>query len=239
MSKKLCVSVGVLVVAFLFLPSATAAIKACDGPKKPKKEAAILKTSSGLEQALADGAIAIENIQANQDGETTGAILTVGLTNPGLEEIFVDFPCGLVFAPDDSGIQRLMMVQPGRRRDGRSPPYVVCVDARARAPHLAATYNVGSLTENLLLLKLAECVCDEQLEDSDGIDVQAAAWRIQLRGGMQDSEGVLSDFLSSSEESEGLADTIVGDVLERVILKQVMGRYSKKWLKKCDIKVEK
>lgn len=195
---------------------------------------------TALGQALSNGVVGLNGIEANQGGATSGQILTVRLTNPGTEEILLEFPCGLVFIPIGSEEQPLMMIQPlsvalpaGATEE--VTPYVVCVDIGASAPALASTYTVGYITSDEDLLALAECVCQKELspslDDAESIGVQFAAWTIQVGDDLDEimisGEGAAGDLLES-DMFAGMADLIL----------EMMTSIGSDWLTQCGIDVQ-
>ena len=137
-----------------------------------------------LRALLESGDLVLDEIQSNADGETNGRILTVQFTNPSNDEIIVSLPCGLAFVPTETDEQELMMLQPlelslGAGESTSVTPYVACVElgsAQRRQPILATP--IGYLASDQLL-KFAECVCGEPLNEDlasmDGVAVQFAA----------------------------------------------------------------
>lgn len=194
---------------------------------------------------LADGAVGVPAIEANSDGEIEGSILTVQLTNPDSGEVVVDVPCGLIFQPETADDeQRLMSIQPASTTlsgggSGQVQPYVICIDADRAAPSLGTSYQVGQMATGDLL-KLAECLCQEDLTASPATDlgmgqmgVQFAVWSVssgtgveELFGQGDEMGGALGEALG--EEGEGLLtlmeDLIVGPAQD--------------WLDRCGIEVE-
>jgi hypothetical protein len=188
-----------------------------------------------LNQLLESGAISLNGVQGNSDGETAGPVLTMSLTNPGTDEIVVDIPCGLVFAPSESDTQPMMVVQPlqvsllaGETKE--VTPFVICVDIAAAAPSTSSTYTIGYIAADDML-KFAECVCNEDLgiDPENALGVQFAAWTIQVQG----------DFstLFSGEDTNALAEYYPGEDLEELaeMLQEMMAMYSQSWLDKCGI----
>lgn len=195
---------------------------------------------TSLGQLLSSGAVGLGGIEANQDGETAGQILTVRLTNPGTEEILLDFPCGLVFIPTTTDEQPLMMIQPLNvavpgGATVEVTPHVVCVDIGSSAPASASKYTVGYLTSDEELLALAECVCQKELSaelgDFETLGVQFAAWTIQsgddLNELMEMGEGAAGDLLGS-EVFTGMADLIL----------EMVTSLGDDWLTQCGINVQ-
>ena len=194
---------------------------------------------------LADSAVGVSGIEANSDGEIQGSILTVQLTNPESGEVVVDVPCGLIFEPETADDeQRLMSIQPTSTSlsgggTGQVQPYVICIDADRAAPSLGTTYDLGQMASGDLL-KLAECLCQEDLTASASTDlgmgqmgVQFAVWAVssgmsveEMFGQGDEMQGALGEFLG--EEGEAfmgmMEDMIVGPAQD--------------WLDRCDIEVE-
>lgn len=193
-------------------------------------------------QQVEYGVISVGGVQANsQDEDTFGPILTLQLTNLSTEEVIVTVPCGLVFSPSDAANQRLMIVQPLEvalaAGETQSPtPYVVCIDLAASAPGYNHTYSIGTLTDNPDLLKLAECICNEELDldpaSFDGVGVQMAAWSTSIGG----------DFSQISENEQVTANLLgeeggsVEEAMESFI--QMVSLFGDDWLKTCDIEFE-
>jgi hypothetical protein len=89
------------------------------------------------------------------------------VTNPGTDDVLTTIPCGLIFQPDDTEQQRLMVVQAysatvkaGRQADLK--PYIVCIDSSKHAPAEHAPIPFGNMASGDLLA-LAACVCTQPL----------------------------------------------------------------------------
>ncbi|MEP7355906.1 MAG: hypothetical protein ABI847_01540, partial [Anaerolineales bacterium] len=123
---------------------------------------------SYLPTQVESGALKLDSLTADGDGANFyGPLMLLQVTNPGTKEILTTIPCGLIFQPDDSEMQRLMVVQAysatvaaGGQADLK--PYIVCIDASKHAPASNATYSLGTLAGGDLL-KLADCVCTQKL----------------------------------------------------------------------------
>ncbi len=107
------------------------------------------------------------SIVPGTSGTFYGPILQVEVTNPGSKEVVTHIPCGLVFAPDDSNNQRLMVLQPitgvvTAKGSATLTPFVDCIDDSRHAPPDAAVYSIGTMATGDLL-KLAACACGQPL----------------------------------------------------------------------------
>jgi hypothetical protein len=121
---------------------------ACNLPLLPEGK----ETSEEAEQpdSFQLGEAVLDNVVSTSDGETAGRILTVQVTNPITNELFVTIPCGLIFnPPPDSDEQRLMVIQqasatipPGESAD--FTPYVICIDSSNVCQQLVQPTKLGS-----------------------------------------------------------------------------------------------
>ena len=100
------------------------------------------------------------------------------------------------------------------------------------------TYSVGYLTDNVNLLKFAECICNKELstepDSMDGVGVQFAAWSINIGG----------DFSQALEENEAMAEYFeqeYGDGLDAAVaeLMEMISMFGDDWLEDCEIDLEK
>jgi hypothetical protein len=196
------------------------------------------------------GGAALDEVISIAEGETSGPILTVQVTNPTSASIEVTIPCGLIFSPDEEEEQRLMVIQAvsitlEAGETGELTPYVVCIDADRSVPGNGTAYIVGSLASGDLLT-LAQCICMETLItdfDADpmgfmeSISVQFSIWSAaggisleSLGEGMEGAEGALGALGAS--EFMGEFEGMLGGMNEFF---DMMG-YD--WLEKCGIEIE-
>jgi hypothetical protein len=188
---------------------------------------------------LVSGDLEILEISANADEETVGEILTIQVTNTGTEDIVVQLPCGLVFAPEDSDNQALMVVQSleislAVGETAEFTPYVVCIEMAALAPSQNSGYSVSHLAGGDLL-SLAECFCGQQIsrdvDSMDSVGVQFAAWSVATGGdplsevGEEDTSA-MAEFIAEMEAS-GMGE-MVNEMLEM---------FGGEWLDVCGITV--
>jgi hypothetical protein len=162
----------------------------------------------GLAGMVDRGEVTVEDITSSGDIAGPGIDVVVG--NPGPEPVEVIIPCGFTFMPDNSGDQRLMVVQEASASipaGGQASlnAYVVCIDSNNDAPSEGAGYSLGTMQTGDLL-RLAQCVCGEDLVASQdpfaGMGVMTAGWMI--------SNGQsFSDMVSS--EAEGAMDQFFGE----------------------------
>lgn len=128
-----------------------------------------------------------DGVQATADGEISGPILRVQITNPTDGEVVAEIPCGLIFEPQsDPDEQRLMTIQTDATELGAGEskalnPYVICIDGDLAAPSSGSTYRVGPVASDDLGA-FAECLCDLDLEAemegdiTGGLGLQFAIW---------------------------------------------------------------
>ena len=208
-----------------------------DFTDQPKVDDTLGGTDFGA--LLESGDLVLDEIQSNADGETNGRILTVQFTNPSNDEIIVSLPCGLVFVPTETDEQELMMLQPlelslGAGESTSVTPYVACVELAAPAPAANSGYTIGYLASDQLL-KFAECVCGEPLNEDidsmDGVGVQFAAWSVATGG----------DFTSMLEAEDsalgGELEGLSGDALVEY-LSEMFSMFGGDWLDRCGIEFE-
>jgi hypothetical protein len=138
----------------------------------------------GLAEQVNRRQLEIERITS--DGDYAGPGIKVVLRNPGPDDVATMIPCGLILEPDDPTDQRLMVVQPASAvvpagGEVTLTLYVVCIDSELDFPDVDATYTLGPIQSGDLL-KLAECVCGQDLAASQdpfiGLKVMAAGWVI-------------------------------------------------------------
>lgn len=170
---------------------------------------------AALPDLLESGSLELESIGTTEAGETQGPILSLQLVNPTSGELIVEIPCGLIFQPKESGDQRMMTIQLASAMvpaggSVQLSPYVVCIDPESAAPSSASTYEVGLMAQSDLL-KLAECICDEPLEDNlsaeagfETIGIQLAVWAVS-------SGQPLDDIISGGFGDDSAAGGVMGE----------------------------
>lgn len=238
------------------LDSLTEEEKPSPRPATPTPEAGDMPTQAAepegeggdgafLPAALSAGTVDLAGIAANTEGETQGSILTIELTNPESEQVVVEIPCGLVFTPETAADeQRLMSIQPASEvvpAGGMAAlePYVICIDSGRATPSLGTSYKVGEMASGDLL-KLAECLCGEDLTaaaDAEpgfgNLGVQFAVWSV--------SSGTdFEELLSGATAGEGALGDILGEQGEELfgLLQQMFLAPAQEWLDRCGIEVE-
>ncbi len=248
-----------IVMVALFIIGATLA---CNLPLSPTKQSSLpegketsegdFATTMGPEHpdSFQLGVAVLDNVVSTSDGDTTGRILTIQITNPITNELVVTIPCGLIFYPaPGSAEQRLMVIQqasatipPGESTD--FTPYVICIDSSNDVPATGSTYQIGVMATGDLL-KFAQCICNEPLAD---IEVDPSAFLDQY--GLQFAIWSVSDGFSFDEmfedmvEAEGALGQIgTEDFGERVddTMGGIMGVFQaggQEWLEKCDIEIK-
>jgi hypothetical protein len=196
--------------------------------------------SPGLPALLVDG-----GIEANADGETQGPILTVQLTNPENQEVLIEIPCGLIFAPETAADeQRLMSIQPASAvvpggGTSQIEPYVICIDASRAAPSLGTTYEVGEMASGDLL-KLAECVCQEDLSASDEMDLGFGSVGVQFAVWAVSSDMNFEEMLADEGGGEGALDDVLGEQGGELLglMQDLLLAPAQEWLDRCGIEVQ-
>jgi len=179
-----------------------------------------------LPAELDRGTLKLDSVAANGDGSNFyGPLMLLQVTNPGTNDVLTTIPCGLIFQPDDTEQQRLMViqaysatVQAGRQADLK--PYIVCIDSSKHAPAEHATYTIGNMASGDLLA-LAACVCTQPLTFEKDIPrelgLQFAVWH------------------TSDPEFPGNAgDSPLGSAIEPFI--KVGTDIANGWLKSCGLK---
>ena len=165
---------------------------------------------------IASGRIDLEGIVATEEN-TIGPVLEVKVRNPTDDELVIIIPCGLIFSPSDSSEQRLMTIQQtsltlGPGEQGTMVAYVACIDGDRGIPSQGASYSVGAMADESLLV-LAECLCNEplaeQADPSAEIGVQFAVW---MTAGGQD----MDEFIADMESNEGAMGDVRADFPEAV-----------------------
>lgn len=189
----------------------------------------------------------LESVAATGEG-IQGEVLMVQLTNPGSDEVLVTIPCGYFFSPADDEEQRLMVIQPAgvtipAGGTATIEPYVICIDSGRAGPEASSTYHLGEIATGDLL-KLAQCLCEEELlspeDPTAGMDilgVQFAVWAVSdgiFGSEMQEAQGVLQDMLGSE-----FADAFDGQFAE--MMQQMMDMFgggAQSWLDSCGIEID-
>lgn len=190
---------------------------------------------------VASGRVAVDAVSA--EGGVSGRIITMQATNLSTGEVVVTIPCGLVFEPAPGvGEQRMMVVQRASARlaaggQASLTPYTMCIDQDLDAASPGAVYSVGSLAPDDLR-KLAECVCERDLEAEIGngfladIGLQIAVWTVSSGHSMEDQFGPLAEELEGFDPAELEGMPGFEGLLD--VLKDPMAA-STKWLKDCGI----
>ena len=125
-------------------------------------------TSTYLPARVDKGALTLNSATTpGSDGAFYGPIMSLQVTNPGSQDVLMTISCGLIFQPDNTDEQRLMVLQPlsatvGAGQSTTLTPYVICIDDGKHAPATDATYTIGTMAGGDLL-KLAACVCGQPL----------------------------------------------------------------------------
>jgi hypothetical protein len=196
------------------------------------------------------GGAVLDDVVSVSEGDTSGPILTVQVTNPTSASIEVTIPCGLIFSPDDPGEQRLMVIQAvsitlTAGETGELSPYVVCIDGSRSIPGTGSAYGVGEWASGDLL-KLAQCICMEALStdfdadpmaEMDALSVQFSVWSVasnfsldEVGEELAEAEGAMGDLMGS-EMMEGLDEMFGG-------LSEFFGMMGGDWLERCGIEIE-
>ncbi len=184
----------------------------------------------------------LKSLSANADQETFGPILTMQLVNQSDGELIVELPCGLIFVPDNGDEQPLIVVEQQTiaiplGESAEITPYVVCADIGAGAPSLAATYSLGTITEDLKMLQLADCICDKGFDTSlyseEGMQVQFAMWYVQMGG---DPAGYISTY--ADQLADGSLDEFYGSDEDMDNMMELFENNLGDWLEICQIEFE-
>lgn len=190
------------------------------------------KTTLG--QQLESGEVTIDQVDITEE-ETQGEIIQVQVTNQTEEEQVVEIPAGLVFTPEDSGEQDLMVLDAvvvilEPEETLILTPYVVCIDADAAVPSSGSAYQLGYL-ESDDLLRFAQCV-DQESNGSltqDDIGLQFAVWTIAS------GENFLEDPEFTEAEDGALSGTL-GELDVMVgMMEEMVTLLGGEWLQRCDI----
>lgn len=208
-----------------------------------------LPADNSLPELTRADVLALEEVTSNGEG-TQGGVIQLQIRNQTDEDVLFTIPCGFFFTPSIEDEQRMMVVQPVEETVGPNSeitlePYVICIDSGKSAPDAGSGYRLGSMVSGDLL-KLAECICNEELADEvesfEDIGLQFAVWAV--------SDGV--DF-SELAELPGMAEGALGDVLGEQLggelgeelsglLEGLMGMYqapTEYWLDRCGIELGK
>ena len=202
----------------------------------PSPAVAAALSGADLSGQVGRGDLTLVDITAN--GDIAGPGVEVAIRNPGPEDVHVVIPCGFVFTPDDSGDQRLMVVQEASATipaggEGALSAYVVCIDSGSAAPSGGAGYGLGSMQSGDLL-RLAQCACGEDLGGSAdplaGMGVMTAGWMI--------SNGQsFSDMMTS--DSEGAINQVFGGGGAEAFagMLSFLEEPANEWLDRCGIEL--
>jgi hypothetical protein len=196
--------------------------------------------NTALSYQIESGDVTLELIDII-DGDTQGEIIEISVTNQSGEELVFEIPAGLVFSPNETNEQDLMVLDavvvdldPGETIV--LTPYVVCIDASAATPSSGSEYQIGYL-ESGDLLAFAQCVDEEEdgTLDQEDLGLQFAVWSIVSSGNImempelsEEEGGALSGLMEELEAIPGM-----GDALDEMLL--VIGE---EWLQRCGISVE-
>lgn len=170
----------------------------------------------GLAEQVSRRQLEVERITS--DGDYAGPGIKVVLRNPGPDDVATMIPCGLILEPDDPTLQRLMVVQPASAvvpagGEVTLISYVVCIDKELDFPDVDASYTLGPM-QGGDLLKLAECVCRQDLAASQdpfiGLKVMAAGWVVS--SGQTVAEMMAEDESGDMQGAspEGMEEDIYG-----------------------------
>ncbi|MBN1429138.1 MAG: hypothetical protein JXB07_12250 [Anaerolineae bacterium] len=176
----------------------------------------------GLPNRIDSGQITLDAITVALPEQTIGPVLRVEITNTSDEEIVVTIPCGLIFEPEDSGEQPMMVIQETSVTVPASgsasvEAMVACIDASRSAPSGEASYTVGRNAEGELMT-LATCLCHRDMDIEDDIfssmGTQFAVWSI--------SDGIdLHAMFDIAGQDEGaIGDLFGGELSELLALSQ-------------------
>jgi len=142
-----------------------------------------------------------------------------------------------------------MVIQPAEAvlpagGEGELQPYVICIDADRAGPSVGSSYALGVMAAGDLL-KLAECICQEDLtamEESMDFDsifgLQMAVW--QVSGGVPDFQSMFDQVSEEGGALGGLVGEELGDLgmdLQQLadLMDELFGASVQEWLDKCDI----
>lgn len=174
------------------------------------------------------------SISATGDG-IQGPVMTVQVTNPQPTDVTVTFSCGLIFQPDDSGEQRMMVLQESSASvpaggETTLAPYVICIDLDQSAPGAGSSYSLGGMAEGQLL-QLAQCLCQENLQTNidpfGDLGIQFAVWETS-------SGQTLSEILSGGTSGGALGDLLGPDAAGMLGMLEAPAQT---WLDRCNIQL--
>lgn len=187
-----------------------------------------------LGQQLESGEVTLDQLDIAEE-DTQGEIIRVHLANQTEEELVVEIPAGLVFSPEESDEQDLMVLDAvvvtlEPEETLILTPYVVCIDAGAAVPSSGSAYQVGYL-ESDDLLRFAQCV-DQESNGSltqDDIGLQFAVWAIASGG------NILEDPEFTGED-DGALSGILGELeIMAGMMGEMVTLFGEEWLQRCDI----
>ena len=119
--------------------------------------------------------------------------------------------------------------------EGTLTPFVICVDSSKATPTEGGTYSLGTLASGDLL-RFAECLCQEDLDSEDFMELfglQMAIWMVS-------DSATFESLLEGSETGEGALGDLMGEeaaeILEGIL--DMMRGPASSWLELCDIEVE-
>ncbi len=226
--------------------TAAGATKEVPSPGGDAEEADI-----ALQQQLARHQVDLQGIRAIEE-EISGPVLVLQVTNRTDEEVLVTLPCGLILQPGDEDEQRMMVIQPSEATlppggEAELQPYVICIDAHRSGPSVGSAYKLGLMATGDLL-KLAKCICQEDLlalEDSADMGslfgLQMAVW--MTSSGAPDLRSLFEQTGEGSGALGGLVEEDLGDSgleLEQFmdLMGEIFGTAGQEWLEKCGVQSE-
>jgi beta-lactamase class A len=190
--------------------------------------------------------------RANLDGSEVEDVI-IELDSPsGLAielggDATIRLPCGLVFYPTEVGegpeaMQQLMVVQDERVTVGPGEtatltPFVACIETEKAVPGLGAGYDPVEKASGELL-KLAECICGEELADFEQDPMSAIGQQFMLQFTVWEvAEGrTFDEMMASAGASEGALASYadVAAMIEQA--GEFMPGYID-WMEKCGIEL--
>ena len=199
--------------------------------------------ATSLPDLIEDGDLVWEGGEATGEG-TTGPVVEARISNPGNDDIRMVIPCGSVFIPENSGEQRMLVVQSElvtvpAGEEIVVAPYVVCMDSDEDIPAQGSGFALGGLSEGDLL-QLARCVCEEDLgsiaDPLEGMGVQFAVW-------MTADGRTLSDAVESGAGEDGAMNEFLGgqfgDQFAEMMVEMLatLEQPAMEWLDRCNIEL--
>ena len=214
----------------------------CTGKKVGDEEPTHMVNDAEVLDLIGQGVVRVEEILVTGEGlGTTGEIFSVTIKNMSDDAFEVEIPCGLVFTPDDSSLQPMMVIQkesasvdPGGTAN--LSPYVVCIDASAGIPEVGGDYTFGYM-ESGDMLSLAECLCEDQETTTDPMGVQFAVWMVSDEINPEDFsefDGEAFQSLFGEQMGESIPDELQ-DIMKNALGLSTDGN-SQGWLERCGIK---